>query len=136
MLTAKQVAGAKPAIAKETGKLYPAFIRDGAGLYLRVAPGGCKSWVLRFMLDGTRRDMGLGAVDQVGLAEAREAATQARKLIREGVDPVDQRRGIVTARIAAKAKQKSFDEVAALCIESLAPGWSDPTNRQKWENTL
>jgi hypothetical protein len=40
----------------------PAVLFDGDGLLLRVSAAGAKSWVFRYQSNGTRRDMGLGAV--------------------------------------------------------------------------
>ena len=52
---------------------------DGRGLYLRVGPTGAKSWILRFQKDGRRRDMGLGGVEFVTLAQARDKAFELRR---------------------------------------------------------
>jgi hypothetical protein len=57
---------------------------DGDGLMLIVSSTGKCSWVLRFQLGGTRRDMGLGSYPEVGLADARATAIEARKLIARG----------------------------------------------------
>ena len=70
----------------------PGRYGDGNGLYLQVKSGGTKSWLYRFMLEGRARMMGLGAVGDVSLAEARVLATAARKLLRSGVDPLDAKR--------------------------------------------
>jgi hypothetical protein len=59
----------------------PGMYADGGSLYLRVAPGGSKQWIFRYTaIDGRMRDMSLGAVHIFSLAEARERATQARRL--------------------------------------------------------
>ncbi|MAS42727.1 MAG: integrase [Rhodobacteraceae bacterium] len=60
---------------------------DGGGLYLRVGPTGARSWILRIVVQGRRRDLGLGALELVSLKEAREKAQQWRKVAREGRDP-------------------------------------------------
>ena len=62
---------------------------DGGGLYLLVAPGGSKSWMLRTVVMGTRRDIGLGSLTLVSLAEAREEARRLRKIARDDGDPLD-----------------------------------------------
>src|SRR5215204_2773160 len=69
----------------------PGRYADGNGLYLVVDPSGAKRWVLRTVVHGRRRDMGLGGVGLVPLAEARERALSYRKLAREG-DPFAERR--------------------------------------------
>lgn len=65
---------------------------DGNGLYLRVEPNGTKFWVQRIVIRGKRRELGLGSVILVPLAEAREKALVNRKLAREGGDPLEARR--------------------------------------------
>jgi hypothetical protein len=69
-------------VAKVRAEKRPGFHTDSTrGLYLRVAPGGSKSWVYRYQVAGKRRLMGLGPVDAVTLAEARDAALAARRLV-------------------------------------------------------
>lgn len=63
------------------------FYGDGEGLYLSVKPTGSKSWILRTMVLGRRRDIGVGSAALVSLSEAREKAREMRKIAREGGDP-------------------------------------------------
>jgi len=65
----------------------PGFYGDGDGLYLSVKPTGSKSWILRTVVHGKRRDLGIGPADLVSLAEARDKARGWRKVAREGGDP-------------------------------------------------
>jgi Arm DNA-binding domain len=65
----------------------PGLYGDGDGLYLSVKPTGSKSWILRTVVQGKRRDLGVGPSDLVSLAEAREKARALRKVAREGGDP-------------------------------------------------
>ena len=60
---------------------------DGNGLYLVISNTGAKRWILRTLVQGKRRDMGLGSVSLVGLAEARELAAQNRKWTCRGLMP-------------------------------------------------
>src|SRR4051794_32783172 len=69
----------------------PGMYADGNGLYLHVGPGG-KSWIYRYQLDGRRRDMGLGPVDLVSLAAARDRVLDLRRAVRDGKDPLEERR--------------------------------------------
>ena len=57
---------------------------DGNGLYLIVDEAGAKRWLLRIVVHGRRRDLGLGSLRLVSLAEAREKARHYRKIAREG----------------------------------------------------
>ena len=70
----------------------PARHADGNGLYLFVQPSGTRSWIQRLVIRGRRRELGLGSVALVSLAEAREKALANRKLAREGGDPLAEKR--------------------------------------------
>jgi hypothetical protein len=69
--------------------LPPGKYNDGDGLWLAVAKTGSRKWFLRVTVNGKRREMGLGALKDVPLAEARKKAAQARAEATEGVDPID-----------------------------------------------
>ena len=83
---------------------------DGNGLYLFVQPTGTRSWIQRLVIRGRRRELGLGSLALVPLAEAREKALANRKLAREGGDPLAEKRrtqGIPTfAEAAARALEQ------------------------------
>ena len=64
---------------------------DGGGLYLLV-DGGSRRWLLRTTILGRRRDMGLGSLRDVPLAEARELARQNRRTAKDRRDPIVERR--------------------------------------------
>lgn len=67
----------------------PGAYADGGGLYLQITPSGVRSWLFRFMLNGRAREMGLGPLHSVTLAEARQKAAECRRLRTEGVDPIE-----------------------------------------------
>ena len=101
---------------------------DGAGLYLLVKPSGARSWLLRVQRDGKRRDVGLGSLAALSLAEAREKAAELRKHALNGRDPIAERdrdrRPAPTFRDAVKethAALKSgwIDKNAAVFLTSL-----------------
>lgn len=64
---------------------------DGGGLWLIKREEGGGQWVLRFTIHGRRREMGLGAIIDVSLKEARESAERWRATVRSGLDPISQR---------------------------------------------
>lgn len=74
-------------LVKETTR--PGLHADGGGLYLRVKPTGAKTWVYRYQRHGQRHDMGLGSVNSVTLAEAREKAALYRSWVRKQLDPIE-----------------------------------------------
>ena len=102
---------------------------DGGGLRLVVSPHGAKKWILRFTIDGRRREMGLGSFPDVGLGEAREKASAARKKARSGTDPIDARR-------EADIRIPTFTSCAAQFIRAHRHGWKNPKHGRQWVSTL
>lgn len=114
----------------------PGMFADGGGLYLQVTPQGRKSWIYRFKLHGRRRDMGLGTLADVPLAAARDKAAEARKLVKEGVDPIDARKAAAQAAAVPSVREKTFRECAAAFIESKASAWKSDKHAAQWTATL
>jgi integrase len=112
------------------------YLSDGGGLYLQVSPSGTRSWVFRFRDEGRLREMGLGPSHTVSLAEARDLATECRKLKLRGVDPIQARcDGRAQAKLAA-AKALSFRQCAQAYIEAHKPGWKNPKHTAQWRSSL
>ncbi len=117
--------------AKEVG-----LLSDGGGLYLQISKVGTKSWLLRFKLHGKRREMGLGSYRDISLADAREMAADARKLVTKSIDPIEQRKATQKA-LAKKAQgKKTFKQCALEYIASMEAGWKHPKHSQQWKNSL
>ncbi len=109
----------------------------GNGLYLQVRPDrGAASWVLRYMLRGRARTMGLGPLANWTLAEARERARQHRKLLDDGRDPIEERRTAERAAAEAAAKVVTFEEAARRYIASNEAGWRNAKHAAQWTATL
>ena len=117
-------------------KLGPGLHSDGDGLYLAVGRNGSRSWVIRYMLAGRTREMGLGSVSAVGLADARRKAQDARKLLAEKVDPIAVRDAQREAIRLETAKAVTFDTCASAYIDAHRPGWKNRKHAQQWTNTL
>jgi integrase len=109
---------------------------DGRGLYLQVI-GGSKTWVLRYEHRKRERWMGLGSVEFVTLAQARERAFELRRKLKdEKIDPLEHRRAaVVGARIAALTGS-TFEQVAHRCIEMKSSEWRGDGSRREWLSTL
>jgi integrase len=114
----------------------PAMLADGAGLYLRVEASGTRSWIYRFQLRGRRRDMGLGSASLYTLAEARQKAWEARRLVADGIDPVEQRAGAKAAVRVATAKAMTFRQCAEAYVQAHQAGWGNPKHTKQWSATL
>jgi len=107
----------------------PGRYADGNGLYLVVDPSGAKRWVLRIVVQGRRRDMGLGGLKAVSLADARQLAERYRADARSGGDPLADRKE-KTATIP------TFQEAARKVYEGLRPSWKNPKHAAQWISTL
>jgi len=109
-------------------KMHP--VGTVAGLMLNIKPTGSKSWVLRTTVGSRRSDIGLGGFPDVTLAMAIEAARKVKDGIKDGVDPVAER----------KAKQAKIDWTFKKCalayIEGHKAGWKNDKHCQQWQNTL
>ena len=132
---------AKPRRTKPRGRhpdkaLSAAFVRsappgrhaDGNGLFLYVKPEGTRSWIQRIVIRGRRRELGLGAVALVSLAEARELALANRKLARSGGDPLADKRRVQGV--------PTFAEAARSVIEQKRDGWRGPRHAHDWLRSL
>lgn len=109
---------------------------DGGGLYLSIsADGSRRRWVFLYRWKapgetgaGKLREMGLGSVNIVSLAQARELAARARSLIRGGRNPLDER--------TVERKLPTFGEMADAVIASHEAAWRNPKHRDQWRMTL
>lgn len=87
------------------------FVGGVAGLLLQVTPSGAKYWLMRITIGGKRKFVGIGAYPEVSLKAAREVAAAMRQAVREGRDPVGQRRANKAASAAAALREKTFRQV-------------------------
>ena len=100
---------------------------DGGGLYCKVFKGGSKSWVFMWSRDGKRREMGMGGVADLSLKDARAKASEMRKLVAEGKDPIAQR---------AKVSEPTFLECALQYIADHEKQWKNEKHIYQWKHTL
>ena len=105
----------------------PGLYSDGQTLYLRVSPGGSKSWVQRIAIRGKQTDIGLGAHPLVSLAEARDKAFENRRVARSGGDPLAEKR---------KAKAPTFREAAEKTRDRLRARWRNDKTEKIWNGVL
>lgn len=109
----------------------PGRYSDGRNLYLQVTPSGGKSWALLYTLNGRHRQMGLGALEFLPLSEARDAALEARRLIRQGIDPIEARRATAT-----KPAAPTFGDVEAQTLRSMEAKWTSPRSANQWKSSM
>ena len=112
------------------------FVGGVDGLALQITASGSRSWTLRVMIGGKRRDMGLGGYPDVTLAGAREAARIARNKIRNGIDPIEESRAARSLLAASMASALTFEQCAVAYIGVKEQEWGNVKHAQQWRNTL
>ena len=107
---------------------------DGGGLNLRVEDSGAKFWFQRVTIDGKRHNLGLGGYPTVSLAEARKAALVNSRMIREGRDPLAEKREAIAAR--QRPPTPTFAEASEIVIYLRRPTWTNSKHAAQWASTL
>ncbi|WP_375402894.1 tyrosine-type recombinase/integrase [uncultured Sphingomonas sp.] len=102
---------------------------DGDGLMLRVATGGSKQWILRVRIAGERRNMGLGSLKVLTLAEARAKAVELRREIARGVDPIAEKKKVVDP-------VPTFRDAATRVHADHKAAWKNGKHQAQWLSTL
>lgn len=111
MLTHAGIKAAKP-----RDKPYKVF--DEHGLYLLVRPGGHRWWRLKYRFDGKEKLLSFGVYPEISLREARDKRDDARKLLRNHVDPGAKQRA------EQSATGDSFQAIAREWFERFSPKWA------------
>jgi integrase len=113
---------------------------DGGGLVLQVSKWGTKSWAFRFqapaggkLLD---RHMGLGPVDALPLAYARERARECRKLLSNGIDPIEERKAARLRQRLEASRVMTFRECVENYFAAHSAGWENAKHLAQWKSTL
>ena len=114
----------------------PGLYGDGGGLTLQITTTGAKSWLFRYMVAGKPFGMGLGPTHTVSLAEARQKALEARKLLIDGINPLTAKKQNQIAAALAAAKMMTFDQCAEAYILAHKAGWKNAKHVDQWTNTL
>jgi integrase len=124
----------KLSAAKIRGLTKPGRYGDGDGLWLQVRDAERRAWLFRYRLNGRAHAMGLGSLRDVGLAEARQLATECRAALRRGLDPLESRRAAqADARLAGA---RLFRDVCDLYLAAHGAAWRNERHRAQWISTL
>lgn len=114
----------------------PGRYADGGGLYLQIGPTGGKSWLFRYTRQGKAREMGLGALNVVSLADAREAAMSVRRTLAAGHDPLETRKAERQQQEAEASGGMTFSECASAYIEAHKSAWRNEKHVAQWSSTI
>jgi integrase len=128
---------------------------DGGGLYLQVTDSGSRSWIFRYWIakrdpvtgsllrdpttnkvKGRAREMGLGSLITVSLAEARDRALECRKLREKEIDPIEAREAARQQAALERAKSLKFKDAAAAYIAAHRVAWKNEKHAAQWRSTL
>jgi integrase len=112
------------------------FVGGVDGLALQVTTSGARSWILRVMVAGKRRDMGLGGYPSVPLVDAKDAARLARAKIKDGTDPIEERRTRKSALATSRAAALTFKQCATAFIAAKESEWKNAKHAAQWRATL
>ncbi len=124
--------------SKHPGGTIPVSINVGgvSGLMLQITTNGGKSWLLRTMVGGKRREIGLGAYPEISLSEARDKARAAKSSIRQGNDPIEERKIAKATLLAAQKRGLTFNEAVESYLESKLHEFKNNKHKQQWRSTL
>ena len=112
----------------------PGYHADGGGLHLQVSPGG-KSWIFSYRFAGRAREMGLGSLQRVSLAEARDERDKCNRLLRDHIDPIERRKQQRAAAIPKAHGTITFAEATDKYLIAHRAEWS-PKHFKQWQQTL
>lgn len=120
-LTVAAIRNAKP-------RAKPYKLTDGAGLYLEVMPTGSRYWRWRYRYDGKDTRLAFGVFPEVALAEARERRDNARRSLRDGIDPATKRK--VERRKRLLSAETTFEGIARQWLESQRKKMAPATHKK------
>ena len=122
-LTARKAATAAPGRYSDGG---------GTGLMLYVSEGGARNWIQRVTIHGKRREIGLGGLPLVTLAEARDAAIDIKRAVAQGRDPLAEKR---TARAKTLSKL-TFAAAVPRVADEYRSQWRSPKTHGQFIRSL
>lgn len=116
----------------------PGYHSDGGNLYLQVSTRLSKSWLFIYKRRGTGKypEMGLGSLNDVSIKEARDHASELRKLLRKGIDPLEAKNAKSIEQELTRARSLFFQEAAERCIAAKRADWKNAKHAAQWTNTI
>lgn len=102
------------------------------GLHLWVKDGNKKYWIYRYTIGGKQKNIGLGPYPDVGLADARIKAIEAKKKVSSGIDPKPQKE----TKADLEMHELTFSEFAKQFIETKSSEWTNSKHQLQWEYTI
>jgi integrase len=114
----------------------PGYHADGGGLWLQVTQAGGKSWIFTYSLRGRAREMGLGSSSRTSLAQARAARDECNRLLRDHIDPIEDRKRKRAEVALTDVKSITFAQAAAAYIATHRAGLKNAKHAKQWATTI
>lgn len=114
---------------------------DGRGLFLSVSKNKTKTWAFCYrILDNGKwreREMSMGSIELLSLDGARDRAIELRRMVKNGIDPMEERDREQAVIRRAQEVGTSLRDVAEMVIEKKRNGWSETGRSEKsWRGSL
>lgn len=132
-LTQAQIKNLKP---KYDNKPTPYPVGGVAGLYIQITPNNARSWLLKTTYGGRRREIGLGSYPEVSLGKARDAARDAKIMIRKGEDPIQAKRELKKHILQAQLFEKTFTEAFEEFLPIKQSQLTSAKYREQWGDSV
>ena len=118
--------------AKPKDKQYK--LTDGEGMYLRVYPNSSKYWQLQYWFDGKQKIISFGVWPETSLKEARDKRFEAKKKIKEGINPIEEKKAILKSLDLIQEEEKirettTFNMVAKEWFRRQSLQWTERHSR-------
>jgi len=132
MKPTNQLTGLSIKQAKPKDKQYK--LTDGEGMYLRVYPNGSKYWQLQFRFEGRQKILSFGVWPDISLKEARDKRFEAKKIIKEGINPIEEKKEILKSHNFIQEEEKlrettTFNMVAKEWFSRQSLQWTERHTR-------
>ena len=106
------------------------------GLCLSVASNTNKHWTLRVRIGGKDQEIGLGSYPTVTLEDARRLGRECHEQIKEGLNPIEERRKKLVALTLKQAQTVTFEEAFYEFYPIKKAELSNPKHAAQWESTM
>jgi integrase len=105
---------------------------DGGGLYLQKSSDTAQSWIFSYRFNGRYREMGLGSLTALSLADARERAALCRKMLADRIDPIAARNAEQARVRVTAARSVAFEDCAKAYVETHKDTWKGDKHKKQW----
>jgi integrase len=119
-----------------TQKKHYVAVGGVGGLTMQITPNGYKSWLLRTSIGKKRPEYGLGSYPEISLSVARDRAREIKEKLREGIDPIAERKAAKSELEKQLLRNLSFKDAVDRYLNAKLDEYSNPKHRQQWRNTL